>query len=323
VIAALEQAWRETCAARGAKPPAKLHVLKLGTAAAYTHPAAPIVLLLFGDRNARPLAAAKLARVAAGDAIVEAEAAHLAMLRPRLPSPMAASVPEVLASGRVNGRAFVLCTALAGAVELHHTWDVRCARRAATRIGAALGWIAAAAAAAPAAAIDCEDWLGPLDAALATLSELGLDASTASRLHRRLGSCWRTPWPAGLAHGDYFPGNLLFARGDRVGVVDWSMASVRMPLHVDPLTYELSFGLHALAANGRREPGDHRALHAFAPFVAARRRLSELGIDVSLGGDARLVAAVGGVLREAAAGPDRRATVARWVRLLELETSLA
>ena len=107
MIAALTRHWIESCRARGVPVPQRVHVLKLGTVP-YPHPASPLVFLLFAGRAQEPGAAAKAARVSAGDAAVRDEAGWLADAHQRLPAAVAAAIPHCLASGDLDGRAFFL-----------------------------------------------------------------------------------------------------------------------------------------------------------------------------------------------------------------------
>jgi hypothetical protein len=318
MLAELERAWAQARVARGLPPPRRVEVLKTGNTP-YPHPASPIVLLLFEGGCAVPGAVARVARNAAGDAGIAAEADGLERVRPRLAPELASSVPELWARGRVNGRAFVLASAVPGDPEPHHAWRSEHAARAAPRIAAALDWSARFAAALPAPPIDAETWLGGLEPALAALARTGLDTRVLAALQPRLATAWHHAWPAAACHGDFFPGNVLFGPRDRVAVVDWGTATLRAPVFVDPLAYEASFALQMLHDRGTMDAEALARVHRLAPFAAVRRRLAEAGIDFERGSDARLVGCAGAVLSELRGAPDRAAAAQRWSQVLAFE----
>jgi hypothetical protein len=114
---------------------------------------------------------------------------------------------------------------------------------------------------------------------------------------------------------------VLFSRSRVTGVVDWSAASARVPIFVDPLGYEISFSLQALAAGERDVARTARVVHDLAPFAAARAALRREGVDASWGGVVRLTTVLAGFLREARS--KRAGTADLWRRLLELELTWA
>lgn len=72
-----------------------------------------------------------------------------------------------------------------------------------------------------------------------------------SRIRHTLGSAWRFPNmnPAGLLHGDYWVGNLLWKNGELTGVVDWEDATLGDPLSdlaVSRLEVLWAFGADAM-----------------------------------------------------------------------------
>lgn len=299
-----------------------LHFLKLGLEE-YPGESTPLLLLAFAARARHPVAVAKIARAASGDALLGREAAMLSRARQLLPAELASRVPRLLQHGELNGRSFVLMAALPGEVEMHHTWGARRAHMCHGRMHAALQWALDAASAAPAPAIDTAAWLGPeaIDAMWNDARVLGCDASMRHRLEERLGATWSTPWPAGLAHGDYFPGNLLFHRRALTGVVDWALAVERAPIFYDVLTYEFSFAIDAARRGAVPPAREWRAVHALAPIAAARRRLAALGVSVVPGGAARLATLL--ALHRSARQCGRQRMCEVFVRLLAAELEIS
>lgn len=128
---------------------------------------------------------------------------------------------------------------------------------------------------------------------------------------------WDTQWPTGFAHGDYFPGNLLFRRRVLSGVVDWAMACERQPVFLDVLTYEFSFFVQAARRGQTVNRSTLEAVHGLPPFAALRQRLIPLGISVSLGSAARLGTLLW--LRRAARDCQRPQMVDAFLRILAAE----
>jgi len=317
MIQALEQSLRERwdlVAPRAA--PRTLHFLKFGWEES-PHLASPLVFLVFADRDTRPVAVAKAARAPAADAAVDRESEHLLLAHRTLPRELAAIVPRPLAHGQVNGRSFLLATGLAGELELHHTWGARRAGRSGPRIAAALRWARDAAAAAPAAEIGLCEWLGAPDPeSILARFEPRWSAADLLRLEPRLRAACGARWPAGWAHGDFFPGNLLFTGDALTGVVDWAHAFQRAPCFTDPMLYELTFVLDALQHGSRHAGQESAAVQALPPFAAARHDLEARGIDI---GPARLAVLVAGATRDTGAWAMRAGFAARCEALLRLE----
>lgn len=79
-------------------PPRRVHVLKWSVAD-YPHPASALLFFLFADRDVRPVAVAKVARVASGDAAVVREAEQLHRARLALPDDLRGTLPRPLRAG--------------------------------------------------------------------------------------------------------------------------------------------------------------------------------------------------------------------------------
>jgi hypothetical protein len=293
----------------------------------YPPAASPLLFLLFADDEAHPVAVAKVARGPEGDALVEREARALDSARRMLPPELAESIPRPLRVGAINGRASLLATGLPGEVELHHTWGARAARRRSHCIAVALDWIRRAVDATRSGMIRAGEWLAPSPgAAIASLERLGCRPDVLPHLDACFTEGWNMEWPCGLVHGDYFPGNLLFARpGARrqswrdVSVVDWMLAEPRAPLVCDPVTYELSFSVQALRWGRQVDAAEIRAVHDLPAFEWCRRAWRERGMDLGLGGWARVATLVHAALRDGDPTSGRTAIGASWLRLLELE----
>ena len=321
MIQALEQNlrahWNEL-APRAASPRA-LHFMKFGWEDS-PHLASPLVFLVFADRDTQPVAVAKAARAATADAAVDREHEHLMLAHRILPPALAAVVPRPVAHGRVNGRSFLLASGLPGELELHHTWGAERARSCGGRIAAALGWARHAGAATPAAEVGLCEWLGvPSPESILARFTPRWSAANLLRLEPRLRAACAVRWRAGLAHGDFFPGNLLFSGDALTGVVDWTHAFQCAPLFTDPVLYELSFALDVLQRDPHRVGLEIAAVQALPPFAAARRDLEAQGIDLRPGSDARMAVLVAGAVRDEGAWGMRAGFAARCEQLLQLE----
>jgi aminoglycoside phosphotransferase (APT) family kinase protein len=312
MIAALAAEIAAACG-NGARMP--LRFVKLG-AQDYPDPRTALVFVVFEARGATPVAVAKVARSESGDAGIEAETQVTTKVRAALPPDLASGVAELLAAGRLNGRAFAAWRALPGQTDLHHINGARGGRRAEQRVRRALAWIERAADATAASPTTASSWLGPLERVVAELVAAGCDGGRANEVGERVAPVWRMPLAAGIAHNDFFPGNVLFAPG-RIGVLDWGGAEARAPRFVDPLAYELSFALHALATRGGVSEAERRAVHELEPFRQSRRELATHGLDASWGSPIRMAAIAAGVVRERRAA--RSAACALWLRLLHEE----
>jgi len=319
MIAALETRLREHWSLVGpGAPPRRLAFLKLGLEE-YPAPEVPLLFLAFADAAAIPCAVAKVARDPAGDAAVEAEARALETLAHKLPQSMRSLVPRLVHADRLNGRAGLLMTALPGAVELHNTWDHERARSRSESILSALAWAVKLSQAVPAPALRLREWIDAeqLAAANDTALALGWKRERWAILEERLQNAWDVEWPTGFAHGDYFPGNLLFRQRALTGVVDWAMAAERRPLFFDVLTYEFSFCVHAARCGTGPNVSHLRTVHALPPFSAIRQRLRPLGITMDLGSVPRLATLL--ILSRAAQQCGRPTMAQAFLRILAAE----
>jgi hypothetical protein len=313
----VKAAWSELAPHRPL--PRHVHALKWDVAD-YPDPARAMLIFLFADGDTHPVAVAKVARIANGDARIIQEAAALQHVRRALPDELGRDVPVLVRAGAINGRAYLLTTAMDGEVEMHHTWPARRRRRASRHVGQAMEWCTRATAATQSAAVTGAQWLGAdADALLGALAELGVVTEAQQKIAVRMPSLLAGTWPAGLAHGDYFPGNVLFGRHGRLGVVDWALAEQAAPFFFDALTYELSFAIHRAYAGTPLDAREHAAVHELAPFAAWRARWRDTGVDLGLGSDARLCTALHTARRDARAGEERVRAARAWVRVLELE----
>jgi len=221
-------------------------------------------------------------------------------------------------------------SALQGEVEMHHTWGQQ-ARRSASRIDAALEWIDRVGTATQDGVCTASQWIGGAVGDIeGPLSKLDLDAATIETVSRRLAESGTTQWTCGMAHGDFFPGNILFGRapaGDpgRIGiaVLDWALAEFKAPGFFDPLIYELSFSTHSLYRGASLDVESLRQAHALPPFERVRRKWSERGVEIGLGSLARLATLVHVTLRDFHAESGRDRVTRCWAKLLQIETQLA
>jgi hypothetical protein len=316
----VRQHWRDLSEA--AEPQA-LHFLKFNWID-YPEPATPLVFLVFADGASRPVAVVKAARVASGDALIEREFSQLEVAHAILPETLRHVVPVPIRALQVNGRRCFLASAVPGVTELVHTWGARAAAHRQRRMAAALQWSRALGARTAGEPVTLCEWLGVAGVAdlQNALSVRGWTDSELRHLEPRLVEMCDAAWPASFVHGDFFPGNLMYEGEALSGVVDWGGSFRRAPVFVDPLTYELSFSLHALH-QGRLPGADERdGAHALEPIASCRRDLHRAGVDLSLGSDARLALLVAG---SAAIGPAwlvRSDPASRFDTLLRIECGL-
>lgn len=318
----LREAARDcwTSLAPGRPAPRRIHCMKLGWLP-YPAPESALVVFLFADADDTPFAVAKAARVAAGDALVRAEIAALATMHNRLSGSLVRRCPLGVASGTCNERAWLLMTALPGQVEMHHMWGIPPHPATFPRLQAALDF---------AAELRRQHAPGPLRTpeflARSSPAQVVHDIAAAWHDHEQaalldvLEKNWERAWPAGPAHGDFFPGNVLFD-GTRVsGVVDWSFGSEQQPFFVDVLQYELSFLLHAALVHRLPALAVRRQLQQATPFARARARLAADGVeDCGLGGAARRIFMVAGALRRTGIWAARAQTAGLCAELLRTE----
>lgn len=310
--------------APGRPRPARLHVLKF-SAADYPPPESSLLLLVFPDRDERPVAVFKVARIAASDAPVRHEAAQLEALRPLLPPEHARVMPRCVRRGVVNGREFHLCTALPGSVAIDHAWTLARLGRDADLVQRALDWALDLAFATPQPAVRLGEWLGvatPGDL-LRDLAGRGWHEAQLEALAARLGSLWESAWPAGLSHGDFWAGNLLFEARSLSGVVDWHFASIRAPVFFDVLTFETAFSINAVYGGRALDPERRRQVPGFAPLAAAHRRLQEHGVDTGPTSPAQLATLLWGVRSHRGLGAGRARIAAAYDRLLRHDLEAA
>jgi len=320
MIEALERLLREHWPQVSAElePPRRVHFLKLGLEE-YPEPGGAFVLLAFVDGRRHPVAVAKVAREIEGDAGVEHEGRTLAHLQQSLPESLASKLPKLVHSGRLNGRASVLLRALPGSVELHNTWGARRAQNRQTCMESALQWIWELVQSLPAPPIAFRDWVEreALGACLEDVTVLGWDQTARHALEKRIEALESQVWPAGHAHGDFFPGNLLFHRRQLTGVIDWALADARAPLFHDALTYELSFAVGAARAGRAPDASETRRVHELGAFAGMRARMQSVGIDTALGADARVATLL--ALHQSAWRCGRRVMRRAFVHLLHAE----
>lgn len=313
----VRQHWRDLSKD---EEPRALHFLKFNRID-YPHPATPLVFLVFADESPRLAAVVKAARIAAADALIEREFSQLEAAHAILPEPGRRVVPVPVRSWQVNGRRCVLASALPGVTELVHTWGARAAARCQRRIAAALRWSRVLAERTARHPVTLCEWLGVAGVGdiQAALRVRGWSDAELRAFEPRLFELCDISWPASFAHGDFFPGNLMYEGDALSGVVDWGGSFRRAPVFVDPLTYEFSFSFHALY-QGRLPGADERdGAYELEAIAQSRRDLKGLGVDVSWGSNARLAMLVAG---SAAVGPAwtmRSEPASRFDTLLRIE----
>jgi hypothetical protein len=209
-------------------------------------PNAKLTVLLLPHGESEPVVAAKVPTTDVAGRVVGAERQVLETLRRRLTSPLAGTVPQVVAVAGAPGS--VLTTAAMAGTPMstsYHAWR-HLASPAKVRADFAI----------------VEQWLGAFQAA--TAGEVsacalgaGLDSSIRQRfeddadmasglaalgaISQRL-SQMRTPRTA--VHGDFWFGNLLVEGGQVSGVVDWESASPSGEPLRDVARFALSYSLY-------------------------------------------------------------------------------
>ncbi len=189
-------------------------------------PNAKMTVLLFPPGAARPAYVAKVPTTDVAARSVEREAAQLAQVGARPLGPVAATIPQIIATVEHLGRPVLVMTALPGQSMLaaYHSWRHTARREAvAADFAAAGGWLAglhrATAGTEQASLAELLDGAGEsigrrFGGQPGTEADLAELAGLAGRLagHRT---------PASVVHGDFWAGNLMVDRGRGLGVVDW------------------------------------------------------------------------------------------------------
>jgi Phosphotransferase enzyme family len=228
-------------------------------------PNAKLTILLFPPGAGRPAFVVKVptSDVAAGS--VEREAARLTDLAGRELGPVGGTVPRVVARLEHLGRTVLVTTALPGRSMLagYHSWR-HTARRGsvAADFAAAGAWLAAFHRCSKGTART--EAMGPVAEAIRVRwggrDGVAEDAAWAESLRRRLAE---HPVPAGVVHGDFWPGNLLVRDGAVSGVIDWELARLDAPATIDLARFVIAYSLYLdrHTRPGRRVAG-HRGLRA-------------------------------------------------------------
>jgi len=234
------------------------------------------VAFLFRGAERLPCAVLKLRRAAAADSSLEREAEALDALAGRLPVPLRASLPRLLAYRRRQGCEALALSVLEGCpayVELHGRLWPR--RRVERHLLAAADWLSRfhIATRSDSPAPPPEDEARRIGQ---TLAAAGRDQEPED-LAELLETARRHHLPCSAVHGDFWARNLLLC-GDRVGVVDWEhFRDVGSPLE-DLFHFALSYGLNYPWSRYRRLPPLEAFRHTFLernPVSRAVRRYFE------------------------------------------------
>lgn len=298
--------------------PSRLHVAKWSADAPDAE--SPLVFFVFAPGVRSPVAVAKASRGPTTDACIAAEFEMLKRAQERLPAALGRAVPRPLASGSVNGRPYFVTTLVPGRIEPHY--ELRTARARAGTLAAALEWVLDVGVATRSQSIALAEWIPWVRDPEAELASLGASEDLRHALAPRLASLWASTWPAVFCHGDFFAGNVLFDRDRCSGVVDWSLASERGPAAYDVLTYEFSPGIAAVRAGAGWSARQRDEVAVLPGFVAARRRLHDLGIAGDAGSEARLASLIASILRDEKLAPGRSRTRAAQFELLAIELGM-
>ncbi|MEU7003451.1 phosphotransferase [Nonomuraea sp. NPDC046570] len=210
----------------------------------------------------------KIATTGHAATVVRAEGRLLAELAGRLPPAVAATLPEVLGYGDVDGLPALITSGMPGTPMLadYHLWrHVARRRHVAADFAAAGAWLAALQAAPT----------GPAKPVTLLADTLDLIAERhpgrpLARLAPAAADLAAVRLPRTVSHGDYWLGNILLDRGRVTGVVDWEAGElVGEPLR-DVARFVLSYALylHRHTPRGRQVAG-HAGLRArgFGPGI--------------------------------------------------------
>ncbi len=226
-------------------------------------PNAKITVLLFPPGSDAPGFVAKVPTTDTAAASVRLEASALAALdRARL-GPLEGTVPRVTTLAEHQGRPVLVTTALPGQVMLasYHRWH-HTARPAAVEADfeAAGRWLAELHERTARGHGDLSLVLDGVGDALVrryrddptTAKDLELVAALQARLAGHQA-------PRGLVHGDYWVGNLLVAKGQVCGVIDWERCQPDGLLTRDLARFVIGYSLYLdrHTRPGRRVAGHH------------------------------------------------------------------
>jgi aminoglycoside phosphotransferase (APT) family kinase protein len=236
-------------------------------------PNAKLTILLFPPGADRPAFVVKVPTSDVAARSVEREAARLTELADLADladlaggelGAVSGTVPRVVALLEHLGRTVLVTTALPGRSMLagYHSWR-HTARRGsvAADFAAAGAWLSAFHLAVDARRTEP---MGPVAEAIRARfggrEGVAEDAARAEDLRRRLAGF---PVPAGVVHGDFWPGNLLVRDGAVSGVIDWEMARLDGPATADLARFVTAYSLYLdrHTRPGRRVPG-HEGLRA-------------------------------------------------------------
>lgn len=231
-------------------------------------PNAKVTILVFPPGEARPAYVAKVPTTDTAALSVERETARLSEVGDRVPGPVNATIPKLVATVDHLGRPALVMTALPGQSMLaaYHSWR-HTARRAAVAadFAAAGDWLAALhGAVGETGQVSVAQMLDGVADVLGRRfdGQPGIDADLAAlaALRGRLDG-QRTP--QSVVHGDFWVGNLLTEGGRVLGVIDWEHAApVGSPVR-DLARFATSYSLYLdrHTRPGRRVAG-HPGLRA-------------------------------------------------------------
>jgi hypothetical protein len=231
-------------------------------------PNAKVTILVFPPGEALPAYVAKVPTTDTAALSVEREAERLAEVADRVPGPVGATIPRLVATVDHLGRPALVMTALPGQSMLaaYHSWRHTARRAAVARDFAAAGdWLAALhGAVGDTGEVSAAQMLDGVADVLGRrfAGQPGIDADLAglAELRGRLAGL-RTP--PSVVHGDFWAGNLLTEGGRVLGVIDWEHASpVGSPVR-DLARFATSYSLYLdrHTRKGRRVAG-HPGLRA-------------------------------------------------------------
>lgn len=211
-------------------------------------PNAKVTLLLFQAQATSPSYVAKVPTTDLATARIEAEAAHLVEISHRGLGDLNNTVPEFVTMAEHENRPVLVTTALPGRSMIagYHTWHHTARRSAvAADFAAAAAWLGDLHANT---ADDKIELAGMLDGVADKIERKFTDKAGVAAdvlylhiLQRRMTGYWT---PRTVVHGDFWPGNLLFAHGRVSGVVDWEAACAYGSPLQDVAHFVISYSLY-------------------------------------------------------------------------------
>lgn len=228
-------------------------------------PDAKVTVLLFPPGQKLPGSVAKVPTTAAAARSIEREAAVLAEIADTDVGPLGPTIPRIVTMAEQAGWPVLVTTALPGQamIAAYHRWR-HTARptTVAADFAAAASWLGELQQRTASGQVGLAAMLEGVAAAIALRfadePDVASDLANIVALERRLARHWM---PGTVAHGDFWPGNLL-VEGRRVcGVIDWEFGRLAGPPTRDLARFVISYSLYLDRHTGKgRQVAGHPGL---------------------------------------------------------------